>query len=922
MFRPFRGIGLVTDGIPFDVATHRGRTLVMTSVGRRYHLYNPEQLRLLRVSDVLDFPIVCVSLQGSMEFVATKEGEIRGFYCTREVWRAQHTKVGRILSLETLTTEELLSVGTDHTICVWSQREGTLVRRVMLESNVDYTCAGLCEVSNHSILLGTFAGMVELWNYQKGENVWKSDAPYGGTGAIRSLRVCPYAPRLFAAGTENGTVVILDRVTSAEVLRLSHSDGQPIRSVDFSTELLHTIISASQGGAVNVWDLDTGALLYVMGPNGVCDSMDGGYEICHVGGCARVSFLPGTQLLLTNGEDNALRMYKFDALNGTAKHLRSRQGHYRECSFARFIDESRLCSVGLDNTLRIHHALTDLFSVEFSQGHLRRIAKKFQCSISEVRMPPITKIACCLPRKNDWACIASVHENSNIVKTWRLDKLSATKKGLELKVQPECITLSRCGHFCIVGCTDGTVHSFYLQTNTKRCEWEPALPSAPQALHVSGCNTRVISYVQSGTIFIYDLLEGKAQRSFPASSEKLLSSSVLHNDSNLLCVADGSSCISVYDVSVGEDVSNESVRIFSHHRMPITDLVLDPITRRYLISSSLDSTLCVWDLLNASLVAQYRFHHPATSISFDSNGRFLLSTHAGERGIFLWTCAIRYGVCSDSSSVRSCPPLLEYPSDGGPMNVEQPSSSGEGNVNDFSELEASNEKDKMCWSTWPKNKVCSIPYVHRIAQGSKPLLPPKKFSAPFFLPPTVPSTIDEAPNQDNKSLTHHLSTNVGSSLFSSFLLESNYEKALDYLMSLPASSICLELEGCMRIEGDDNNEDAALESMTTIEESVGGLVNLQNATNLDQQLLTPTRTTRSYLLALLDFFTYHIKNKLYRDFVEAILKYFLSEFSFSCLANKTVRGRIEQLCLVHGVSIDKVNAMHTGSMGIARNLKR
>eukprot|EP00953_Heterococcus_sp_UTEX-ZZ885_P024881 13565-Heterococcus_DN1.PRE.1 len=78
-----------------------------------------------------------------------------------------------------------------------------------------------------------------------------------------------------------------------------------------------TLVSGGENGQLHVWDLKDRKLHHSMQ--------------CHEGRVSACAFLPREPVLVTSSPDNSLRMWVFDAPDGTARLLRSRyydSGHY------------------------------------------------------------------------------------------------------------------------------------------------------------------------------------------------------------------------------------------------------------------------------------------------------------------------------------------------------------------------------------------------------------------------------------------------------------------------------------------------------------------------------------------------------------------------------------------------------------------
>lgn len=84
------------------------------------------------------------------------------------------------------------------------------------------------------------------------------------------------------------------------------------------------------------------------------------------------------------------------------------------------------------------------------------------------------------------------------------------------------------------------------------------------------------------------------------------------------------------------DISTHKIsRRFSGHSREISDLAFSPDGRR-LLSSSLDSTIRVWDMPTGRCLSWLSFEAPVLSMAMSHSGEFLSLTQAGKEGIFMY----------------------------------------------------------------------------------------------------------------------------------------------------------------------------------------------------------------------------------------------------------------------------------------------
>ncbi|KAL3912292.1 MAG: hypothetical protein SGILL_006941, partial [Bacillariaceae sp.] len=188
------------------------------------------------------------------------------------------------------------------------------------------------------------------------------------------------------------------------------------------------------------------------------------------------------------------------------------------------------------------------------------------------------------------------------------------------------------------------------------------------------------------------------------------------------------------------------------HTGPISDVGFSP-DGRTLYTSSLDSSIRVWDVPTNSCVDWMGFKTPPTSLTISPTGEYLATTHNEKLGISLWSDRSFYQtvhVGGDTSLVEPAlmddpPPTAEVESKGGTDSANHSfqidSSVSENDPafpeeeNDVSQGPASaKEKGLITLSGLPPAHWKNLFHLELVKQRNKPKEPPKKPpSAPFFL---------------------------------------------------------------------------------------------------------------------------------------------------------------------------------------------
>jgi WD40 repeat protein len=93
----------------------------------------------------------------------------------------------------------------------------------------------------------------------------------------------------------------------------------------------------------------------------------------------------------------------------------------------------------------------------------------------------------------------------------------------------------------------------------------------------------------------------------------------------------------------GHVVLGLQVRHFKGHTDRLTDVQISADSK-WVLSSSLDSTVRVWDIPRATCLQAMHVGSPVTCLSLSPHGEMLATGHVGRRGVYLWSNQMLFGV--------------------------------------------------------------------------------------------------------------------------------------------------------------------------------------------------------------------------------------------------------------------------------------
>lgn len=542
--------------------------------------------------------------------------------------------------------------------------------------------------------------------------------------AILSLCCSPYKD-IVAYGTSSGSVVVLNVGSNEVITQFEHSQVAAVTALAFRADKDGFLVAGTSLGEVVVWDLENRCMDGVLTRGKQVRSEREVLESAHVDAVHSLLtfFSPASQvqgidgnainaLLVTGGADNALMQFRFDTVDGLGVLVRERRGHMGSCSAAAFYNGDLLVTAGLDRAVRVTHVFSDRASWELSQGKLGKKGRAEQKGREDLKMPPAVALASSTTRNYQWSSLVSIHTASAQLCGWRMDTRAQEFKLSGIRTSAHTarsVAMSDCGNFAVVGYSSGNVVVINVQnrsirqlfdhTSSANLSSDRAHEGSVECVQVACGNTTVVSAGLDGCIKMWSLYENAAalsnephgangngshrRRALRAviRTGKPISCSCIHQGSSLLLVAQHFT-IRGYHCNPDAGLSNNElrtpVREFIGHTAPITAMAITPDTARHVVSTSGDGALLLWDLAAAACVGQYRFASPATSLSFHPDSLFLATTHAGERGAFLWVNNLRYGfvpevVSHPETRPAAVLPLLHFPTARGAVEGDEAS---------------------------------------------------------------------------------------------------------------------------------------------------------------------------------------------------------------------------------------------------------
>lgn len=810
IFVGHRALGYVSNHVPLVTRYiySRKEHLIVTCVGRVFHTYGGNKLGLLSVSKIHPEEITAMTADAYLVFVAAG----KDIYAWRRGHELKHIYRGHENPVHLLIPfgPHLLSVDAQSVVKVWDIKSSELVRE--FEFNPDkFNISAMVHPAayENKILFASKQGSLQLWNIKSCEKIFKFN---GWNSSVTSLEQAP-AIDVVAIGLENGEIYVHNLKFDETIIKFSQEWG-PVTGLSFRTDGPPILISASKSGHLAFWDLEERKL---------CGQLRESHQEAVTG--ARC--LQSEPLLVTSSPDNTLKQWIFDMSDGGARLLRIKEGHAEPPNKIRFYGAfgKHILSAGEDASLRSFSTVTDLLDKSFGvASYNRKLSKKHKKLSNPVKMEPIIDFTTETTRDRDWDNIAAVHRDTTVVTTWsfghqKMGDLKLRhprfKEDASLKhIRATCLTLSVCGNFVLIGYESGHVDRFNIQSGIHRGEYgNPAHPKRSiRGIKTDGLNQVVITGDNRGVVRFWHFSKRHLLSNLKFESE--INTMEIQRESSLLALSLQDNSLCVIDV-----ITKSIVRRFPGHQRQLTDLAFSSDSR-WLISSSMDSTVKVWDIPSGHLVDHVKFPSPATSLTLSPTGDYLATSHVGELGIYLWINASLYThVSLKPIDPNASPKKIELPltlwrdlDDETEIKSEptKPTDVSATEVEEIMEVEealfASPEQisqDLITLANLPDSRWQNLLDLDVIKARNKPKnMVEKPKSAPFFLPTisglstTFDLSVDGSTNEKPQgqtlpsSLVHF--TPFGKALLAAETTE-NFEAVMTDLQQKGPSAIEIEI---------------------------------------------------------------------------------------------------------------------------------
>jgi U3 small nucleolar RNA-associated protein 21 len=673
-FELFKTIGLITGKNPPLI--HGGH--LYTTIGNSYNSYD-FKLGYRYSGPQLETDITCIAALERLIYAAIDQDihVIERRTVIRKL-TGHNKKITRMITFSGL----LLSFDTDNTCIIW---DGVVeISRFTVEGTV----TALLHPSTYldKIVVGTQEGHLSIWNLRVGKLVYRMNFK----NPITCLENSPCLDTI-GIGFANGDILIHNIKKDKNIATFKHHPG-PVKSLSFRLDQSDYFASGNGNGELAIWNLAEKKLTATVA--GVHNSI------------TSVFFIPGEPLIMTAGEDNTLKLLRFDRVDKPELH-RDLSGNRESPHFVRFYDPQGSFLLSVDSTIKI---------IRVQNGHTDRFGDGKQS------LPKIVDFDFCYLRQGDWDNVVTAHNNKD-PKLWNArnhvinkQKSLFDKKGANVKV----VKMSICGNFAVVGGSDGSLYRWNVQSATKTMKYIDADKFAHNmsitGLAINMINSIISSCSLDGFLKFWNFESGKLINKI--NMESSIIKMISQTNMIALVLNDGFEIV-LFDVQ-----TMRSFRKFQNSESTKYNDVIFSHDGKFLLACNDETSLFVWDIITGNLVSWIKCKTPVLSLAFHPEGLFLATSHLDSVGINLWVNRHLFG---KATLCKITKPTMFY-------EIENLLDTDMGEFDGLENTIDVDESNKLIrTSGLTKNVFYTITHLEEIREKSKLESTKTRIIAPFFL---------------------------------------------------------------------------------------------------------------------------------------------------------------------------------------------
>ncbi len=728
LYTPYKAVGIVTDGKPFAVNQLGTETFLTVTIGSVFQVYRTDKLTVSLVGRETPGAqdIAAIAVCDKETFCAA--GNHILVYNRQQLVRTydEHNKHDNTTILGLCMVGRILLSWDNH----GEMRVIDTQKRVVISELCSLQHSRITIITHPATYINKFMvgyenGELELWNVKKckiihtfachkayfddikqeqdkissndidmdffSRNIFNEDNK-NNTNKYPGVTCMEQSPAadVYGVGFSDGTILMVNLKLDRVLFSFKQDNGGNITSLSFRTDSTAKVYpfmaSSSSDGRIYIWNLgaksdqddsdsdndDDDDDSYKNKSPKLVRKLHTSLEEAHRGAISNVHFLHGEPILISAAADNTIKMWIFDAPDGSARLLRSREGHLGHPNKIRYYggdtavsmrdnataESCEMISAGSDGTLRLFNTAIETQNRELSQ---KPILKKLGLSRRNERLPIVSDFAFSETRQRDWGNLVTIHHQHANSYLWRYKHRVVTEIVLR---QPSwrgderigssdrghhstAVAVTPCGNYALIGTRSGIIYKYNLQSGLPRGSfpaneannaikkgtldtyarvpgnvrhdhnklvggpgWVPLNPNATNVSDVDTRNQHILEQLESSSQIMPECHEGEVKGIFVDTSNSIMVS----------CGLDGNTIF--WDIMSGKVIN--CIHSDTSHLM-----MIGLRDAGFVAIASQDRIIRVYDLTTCKLARRFDGHtREISDLAFTPDGRRLLSASA------------------------------------------------------------------------------------------------------------------------------------------------------------------------------------------------------------------------------------------------------------------------------------------------------
>lgn len=636
LLAPYKSLGIFLDNNPCCLFSAGDKSFLAVSTLNSYKVYKVPDLKVKLLGPHFPHKINAVAAVNESLFLASKNMVYKmKFYHIEQKYTYISKENAKIKTL-LLLGDYILASDNYNQIIIWENKQE---KPVLLWENAFEIIDILHPMTYLNKILIVGRRNMLLFNIKTSENIYEFEESlekhYHLQEENKEITTVKHSPSLhvIALGFSNGNIS-LHNIKTDTILFVFQQKNAVIR-LSFSHNEIPLLASSDHEGNINIWDLNERKLFSQM-------------KKVHNFPITCLEFLTTELILLSgSGQENSMIQWKYDELADMKfRMIRTRKGLENSVKKLRFYGEDGLhliiSSYDSQCEIRDLSLLNECMSITFSKKPNKEVKKKNYDTENQYQINEVLDFDFSCNRAKEWGTLLTCHAFSTKPCLWSCEDHTIIKKSMDLQEDPAqnqdnynfitAVAVSNCGNFGVLGFKNGNISKINLQSGLLQVQFkdqEKAHRTSIISLRVNHYNKILLSADEAHSLNFWDFFSGRLEYALQEFQTNICKIELSNYSALFLLVFED------FTIELWDMYKRQRSRHFRGHTKAITETRFTP-NNKFIVSSSMDQTLKIWDILSGQLINDIVLTKPIISFDISFDGEMLASAFLDSKEINLW----------------------------------------------------------------------------------------------------------------------------------------------------------------------------------------------------------------------------------------------------------------------------------------------